>query len=288
MSIFINQDTRLLVQGVTGRDGAFHAQAMLGYGTHVVGGVTPGKAGQKVGAIPVFNSVSEARAATGANASIIFVPAAFAADAVYEAADAGIELVVCISEGVPTLDVVKLMAWLKGRKTRLLGPNCPGLISPGQSKVGIMPDLPFKPGKVGVVSRSGTLTYEIAWQITSAGFGESTVVGIGGDPIIGTNFIDCLAAFKDDPQTDAIVIVGEIGGSDEEEAARYIRANIRKPVLGFIAGQTAPADKRMGHAGAIISGGSGLAADKVKAFQEAGIEVCFEPAEVASKLKAKL
>jgi succinyl-CoA synthetase alpha subunit len=288
MSIFINQDTRLLVQGVTGRDGAFHAQAMLGYGTHVVGGVTPGKAGQKVGAIPVFNSVSEARAATGANTSIIFVPAAFAADAVYEAADAGIELVVCISEGVPTLDVVKLMAWLKGRKTRLLGPNCPGLISPGQSKVGIMPDLPFKPGKVGVVSRSGTLTYEIAWQITSAGYGESTVVGIGGDPIIGTNFIDCLAAFKDDPQTEAIVIVGEIGGSDEEEAARYIRANIRKPVLGFIAGQTAPADKRMGHAGAIISGGSGLASDKIKAFQEAGIEVCFEPAEIATKLKAKL
>jgi succinyl-CoA synthetase alpha subunit len=288
MSIFINQETRLLVQGVTGRDGAFHAQAMLGYGTQVLGGVTPGKAGQKVGAIPVFNSVSEARAATGANASIIFVPAAFAADAVYEAADAGIELVVCISEGVPTLDVVKLMAWLKGRKTRLLGPNCPGLISPGQSKVGIMPDLPFKPGKVGVVSRSGTLTYEIAWQITSAGFGESTVVGIGGDPIIGTNFIDCLAAFNNDPQTDAIVIVGEIGGSDEEEAARYIRANIRKPVLGFIAGQTAPADKRMGHAGAIISGGSGLAADKIKAFQEAGIEVCFEPAEIASRLKAKL
>ena len=288
MSIFINQDTRLLVQGVTGRDGAFHAQAMLGYGTHVVGGVTPGKAGQKVGAIPVFNSVSEARAATGANSSIIFVPAAFAADAVYEAADAGIELVVCISEGVPTLDVVKLMAWLKGRKTRLLGPNCPGLISPGQSKVGIMPDLPFKPGKVGVVSRSGTLTYEIAWQITSAGFGESTVVGIGGDPIIGTNFIDCLAAFKDDPQTEAIVMVGEIGGSDEEEAARYIRANIRKPVLGFIAGQTAPADKRMGHAGAIISGGSGLASDKIKAFQQAGIEVCYEPAEIAMKLKARL
>jgi len=288
VSIFINKDTRLLVQGITGRDGAFHAQAMQTYGTKVVGGVTPGKAGQKVGAIPVFDSVSEARAATGANASIIFVPAAFAADAVYEAADAGIELLVCISEGVPTLDVVRLMAYLKGRKTRLLGPNCPGLISPGQSKVGIMPDLPFKPGKVGVVSRSGTLTYEIAWQITSAGFGESTVVGIGGDPIIGTNFIDCLSAFKDDPQTEAIVIVGEIGGSDEEEAARYVKANIRKPVFGFIAGQTAPADKRMGHAGAIISSGSGLAADKIKAFQQAGIEVCYEPAEIATKLKAKL
>jgi len=288
MSIFINHDTRLLVQGITGRDGAFHAQAMQGSGTQVVGGVTPGKAGQKVGAISVYNSVFEARAATGANTSMIFVPAAFATDAVYEAADAGIELVVCISEGVPTFDVVKLMAWLKGRKTRLLGPNCPGLISPGQSKVGIMPDLPFKPGKVGVVSRSGTLTYEIAWQITNAGYGESTVVGIGGDPIIGTNFIDCLSAFKDDPQTEAIVIVGEIGGSDEEEAARYVRANIRKPVFGFIAGQTAPADKRMGHAGAIISGGSGLAADKIKAFQEAGIEVCFEPAEIATKLKSRL
>jgi succinyl-CoA synthetase alpha subunit len=288
MSIFVNKDTRLVVQGITGRDGAFHAQAMLSSGTQVVGGVTPGKAGQKVGSIPVFDSVADAREATGANASIIFVPAAFAADAVYEAADAGIELVVCITEGVPTLDVVKLMAYLKGRKTRLLGPNCPGLVSPGQSKVGIMPDLPFKPGKVGVVSRSGTLTYEIAWQITNAGFGESTVVGIGGDPIIGTNFIDCLSAFKDDPQTEAIVIVGEIGGSDEEEAARFVQANIRKPVFGFIAGQTAPADKRMGHAGAIISGGSGLAADKVKAFQQAGIEVCFEPAEIASKLKARL
>jgi succinyl-CoA synthetase alpha subunit len=288
MSIFINQGTRLLVQGITGRDGAFHAQAMLACGTKVVGGVTPGQAGQRVGTIPVFNSVFEARAATGANASIVFVPAAFATDAVYEAADAGIELVVCISEGVPTLDVVKLTAWLKGRNTRLLGPNCPGLISPGQSKVGIMPDLPFKLGKVGVVSRSGTLTYEIAWQITNAGYGESTVVGIGGDPIIGTNFIDCLAAFKDDPQTEAIVVVGEIGGSDEEEAARYIKANIRKPVLGFIAGQTAPADKRMGHAGAIISGGSGLASDKTRAFQEAGIEVCFEPAEIATRLKARL
>lgn len=288
MSIFVNEQTRLLVQGITGRDGAFHAQAMQACGTQVVGGVTPGKAGQKVGSIPVFNSVFEARAATGANASIIFVPAAFAADAVYESADAGIELVVCISEGVPTLDVLKLAAWLKGRNTRLLGPNCPGLISPGQAKVGIMPDLPFKPGEVGVVSRSGTLTYEIAWQITNAGFGESTVVGIGGDPIIGTNFIDCLSAFKDDPQTEAIVIVGEIGGSDEEDAARFVKANIRKPVFGFIAGQTAPADKRMGHAGAIISGGSGLAADKIKAFQEAGIEVCFEPAEVAAKLKARL
>lgn len=288
MSIFVNRNTRLLVQGITGRDGAFHAQSMQQSGTNVVAGVTPGKAGQQVGTIPVFDSVADARAATGANTSIIFVPAAFAADAVYEAADAGIELVVCVSEGVPTLEMVKLMAWLKTKRTRLLGPNCPGLVSPGQSKVGIMPGLPFKPGNVGVVSRSGTLTYEIAWQISAAGYGQSTVVGIGGDPIIGTNFIDCLTAFNADPETHAIVVVGEIGGSDEEEAARYIKTNVRKPVFGFIAGQTAPADKRMGHAGAIISGGSGLAADKIKAFQDVGIEVCFEPADIASKLKIRL
>jgi succinyl-CoA synthetase alpha subunit len=286
MSIFVNQETRLLVQGITGRDGAFHSQSMLEYGTEVVGGVTPGKGGQTIGSIPVFDTVAEARGATGANTSIIFVPAAFAPDAIYEAADAGIELVICVSEGVPTLEMVKLMAYLKGRKTRLLGPNCPGLISPGAAKVGIMPSLPFRPGTVGVVSRSGTLTYEIAAQITVAGHGQSTVVGIGGDPIIGTNFIDCLTAFNTDPATEAIVIVGEIGGSDEEEAAKYVQAHVRKPVFGFIAGQTAPADKRMGHAGAIISGGSGLAADKIKAFQAVGIEVCYEPAEVASKIKS--
>jgi succinyl-CoA synthetase alpha subunit len=290
MSIFINKQTRLIVQGITGRDGAFHAQSMREYGTNVVGGVTPGKGGQKVGEIPVFDSVVAARQANGANTSMIFVPAAFAVDAVYEAVDAGIELVVCISEGVPTLDMVKLMAYIRVRSagSRLLGANCPGLISPGESKVGIMPSLPFRPGHVGVVSRSGTLTYEIAAQITAAGHGQSTVVGIGGDPIIGTNFIDCLKAFNADPATEAIVVVGEIGGSDEEEAARYIKENVRKPVFGFIAGQTAPADKRMGHAGAIISGGSGLAADKIRAFEAAGIEVCFEPAEVASKLRARL
>jgi succinyl-CoA synthetase alpha subunit len=288
MSILVSKETRLLVQGITGRDGAFHAQAMRDYGTNVVGGVTPGKAGRTVAGVPVFNTVADARQATGADASIIFVPAAFATDAIYEAVDAGIGLVVCISEGVPTLDVVKLMAYLKGKKSRLLGPNCPGLISPGEAKVGIMPSAPFKPGHVGVVSRSGTLTYEIAAQIAAGGFGASTVVGIGGDPIIGTNFGECLARFNADPATEAIVVVGEIGGSDEEEAARYVKANVRKPVFGFIAGQTAPADKRMGHAGAIISGGSGLAADKIRAFEEAGIEVCFEPAEVATKLKARL
>jgi succinyl-CoA synthetase alpha subunit len=290
MSIFVNRETRLLVQGITGRDGAFHARAMRDYGTQVVAGVTPGKAGQAVDGIPVFDSVLDARTATSANTSIVFVPAAFAPDAIYEATDAGLALIICVSEGVPTLAMIKLMAYLKAgaRTTRLLGPNCPGLISPGQSKVGIMPGLPFKPGHVGVVSRSGTLTYEIADQITRAGYGQSTVVGIGGDPIIGTNFIDCLAAFNADPDTHAIVIVGEIGGSDEEEAARYVQANVKKPCFGFIAGQTAPADKRMGHAGAIISGGSGLAADKIKAFEAVGIQVCYEPAEVASKLKARL
>jgi succinyl-CoA synthetase alpha subunit len=288
VSIFINQDTRLVVQGITGRDGAFHARAMAEYGTRVVAGVTPGKAGQTVNEVPVFNSMAAARQATGANASIIFVPAQFAADAIYEAADAGIELVVCISEGVPTLECVRLMAYLRGRTTRLLGPNCPGLISPGKAKVGIMPAAPFRPGHVGVVSRSGTLTYEIAHQIAVAGYGCSTVVGIGGDPIIGTNFIDCLSRFSADPETEAIVIVGEIGGSDEEEAASYISQYVRKPVFGFIAGQTAPADKRMGHAGAIVSGGSGLAADKIRAFAAVGIEVCYEPAEVATKIRAKL
>ena len=288
MSILVDTNTRLAVQGITGRDGAFHARVMAEYGTKVVAGVTPGKGGQTVNDIPVFNTVAAARQATGVNASIIFVPAAFAADAIYEAADAGIELVVCISEGVPTLDCVRLMAYLKGRNTRLLGPNCPGLISPGKAKVGIMPAAPFKPGRVGVVSRSGTLTYEIAFQISVAGHGCSTVVGIGGDPIIGTNFIDCLSRFNADPETEAIVIVGEIGGSDEEDAARYVQQHIRKPVFGFIAGQTAPADKRMGHAGAIVSGGSGLAADKIKAFETVGIEVCYEPAEIASKIKNRL
>lgn len=288
MSILVNQDTKVIVQGITGRDGAFHARSMLEYGTKVVAGVTPGKAGQDINGIPVFNTVIEAKKATKANTSIIFVPARFAIDAIYEAVDAKLDLVVCVTEGVPTLAMIKLMDYLKDKKTRLVGPNSPGLISPGEAKVGIMPGAVFKKGKVGVVSRSGTLTYEIAYHITQAGYGESTVIGIGGDPIIGTNFIDCLKLFNADPQTEAIVIVGEIGGTDEEEAAKFVRRKIKKPVFGFIAGQTAPADKRMGHAGAIIAGGKGTAKEKILAFEEAGIEVIYEPAEIALKLKTKL
>ncbi len=288
MSILVNQDTKVIVQGITGRDGAFHARSMLEYGTKVVAGVTPGKAGQNVNGIPVFNSVIEAKKATEANTSIIFVPARFAIDAIYEAVDAKLDLVVCVTEGIPTLAMIKLMDYLKDKKTRLIGPNSPGLISPGEAKVGIMPGAVFKKGKVGVVSRSGTLTYEIAHHITQAGYGESTVIGIGGDPIIGTNFIDCLKLFNADPETEAIVIVGEIGGTDEEEAAKFVRRKIKKPVFGFIAGQTAPADKRMGHAGAIIAGGKGTAKEKILAFEEAGIEIIYEPAEIAQKLKTKL
>jgi len=288
MSILVNNNTKVVVQGITGRDGAFHAKAMLDYGTKVVAGVTPGKGGQKVDEIPVFNSVAEAKDATDANTSIIFVPAAFAADAIYEAIEAKLDLVVCVSEGVPTLAMIKLVDYLKDKKTRLIGPNSPGLISPGEAKVGILPGATFKKGKVGVVSRSGTLTYEIASHITNAGYGESTVVGIGGDPIIGTNFIDCLKLFNKDPETEAIVVVGEIGGTDEEEAAKFVKRKIKKPVFGFIAGQTAPADKRMGHAGAIISGGKGTAKEKIEAFQKAGIEIIFEPSEIALKLKEKL
>jgi succinyl-CoA synthetase alpha subunit len=288
MSILVNNDTKVIVQGITGRDGAFHAKSMFDYGTKVVAGVTPGKAGQNVDGIPVFNSVAEAKKATDANTSIIFVPAQFAVDAIYEAIDAKLDLVVCVTEGVPTLAMIKLMDYLKDKKTRLIGPNSPGLISPEQAKVGILPSATFKKGKVGVVSRSGTLTYEIASHITNAGYGESTVVGIGGDPIIGTNFIDCLKLFNQDPETEAIVVVGEIGGTDEEEAAKFVKRKIKNPVFGFIAGQTAPADKRMGHAGAIISGGKGTAKEKIEAFQKAGIEVIFEPSQIASKLKEKL
>jgi succinyl-CoA synthetase alpha subunit len=288
MSILVNKNTKVVVQGITGRDGAFHAKSMLDYGTKVVAGVTPGKAGQKVDSIPVFNSVTEAKDATDANTSIIFVPAAFAVDAIYESVDAKLDLVVCVTEGVPTLAMIKMMDYLKDKKTRLIGPNSPGLISPGEAKVGILPGATFKKGRVGVVSRSGTLTYEIAIHITNAGFGESTVVGIGGDPIIGTDFIDCLKLFNQDPETEAIVVVGEIGGTDEEEAAKFVQRKIKKPVFGFIAGQTAPADKRMGHAGAIISGGKGTAKEKIKAFEKAGIEVIFEPSQIALKLKEKL
>jgi succinyl-CoA synthetase alpha subunit len=288
MSILINKQTKLIIQGITGRDGAFHAKSMLDYGTKVVAGVTPGKANQKVHGIPVFNSVAQAKKATDANTSIIFVPAPFAADAIYEAIDAKLNLIVCVTEGVPTLAMIKLIDYSKDKKTRLIGPNSPGLISPGQSKVGILPGATFKKGKIGVVSRSGTLTYEIASHITHAGYGESTVIGIGGDPIIGTNYIDCLKLFNSDPNTHAIVIVGEIGGTDEEAAAKYVQRMIKKPVFGFIAGQTAPADKRMGHAGAIISGGKGTAQEKIQAFQKAGIEVIFEPSQIALKLKQKL
>jgi len=286
VSVLIGKDTRLVVQGITGRDGAFHAKAMREYGTQVVAGVTPGKAGQEVEGIPVFDSVEDARNKAGANASIIFVPAAFATDAMYESIAAGLELVVCVAEGVPTNDMVRVLDYARDRKTRVLGPNCPGAISPGKAKVGIMPARSFTPGCVGVVSRSGTLTYEIA--ANTGAFGQSTVIGIGGDPVIGTTFIDCLEMFNKDPETKAIVVVGEIGGTDEERAAAWVKANCRKPVFGFIAGQTAPPGKRMGHAGAIISGGSGTAEEKLAAFKAAGIEVIYEPQELEQKLKARL
>lgn len=286
MSILVGGDTRLIVQGITGRDGAFHARSMREYGTLVVGGVTPGKGGRTLEGIPVFDSVERAVAATGANASILFVPAAFAVDAIYEAVAAGVKLVVSVTEGIPVLDVVRVLDYANRYGTRLLGPNCPGVISPGKAKVGIMPAASFKPGCVGVVSRSGTLTYEIA--ANTGEFGQSSVVGIGGDPVIGTTFIDCLELFNADTETRAIVIVGEIGGTDEERAAAWVKENCRKPVFGFIAGHTAPADKRMGHAGAIISGGSGTAAEKVRAFEAAGIEVVYEPQELSVLLKAKL
>jgi len=286
MSILIDQNTRLIVQGITGRDGAFHARLMKEYGTQVVGGVTPGKGGQEIEGIPVFNSVAEAVRATDANASIIFVPANFAGDALLEAAFSGVELIVCVTEGVPVLDAIKAIAVARNRGVRIVGPNCPGAISPGKAKVGIMPATAFRPGPVGIVSRSGTLTYEIA--VNTGEFGQSTVVGIGGDPVIGTNFIDCLKMFQDDPETKAIVIVGEIGGSDEEKAAQFVKQYVTKPVFGFIAGQTAPPDKRMGHAGAIISAGSGTAQEKIRAFQSAGIDVIYEPEELAEKLNARI
>lgn len=288
MAILINENTKVVVQGITGRDGSFHAQQMLEYGTKVVSGVTPGKGGTNVFGIPVFNTVREAKVKTDCNTSIIFVPAQFAADAIYEAIDAELDLVVCVSEGVPTLEMIKIVAYLKGKKTLLIGPNSPGLISPGICKVGILPAMAFEKGKVGVVSRSGTLTYEIASHITQAGYGESTVIGIGGDPIIGTNFIDCLKLFEKDKQTEAIVIIGEIGGSDEEKAADFITKNVTKPVFGFIAGQTAPPDKRMGHAGAIIAGGKGTAKEKIAAFEKAGITTIYEPEEITTKITKAL
>ena len=282
MSIFINKKSKVIVQGITGRDGSFHAEQMKAYGTDVVGGVTPGKGGTKVAGIPVFNTMEEAVTKTRANTSVIYVPPPFA---VYEAVDAGIKLVVCITEGVPANDMMKVYPYVKARGARLIGPNCPGLISVDQSKVGIMPGTIVKKGNVGVVSRSGTLTYEAIWALTLEGMGQTTCIGIGGDPIIGTNFIDCLEAFEADASTKGIVMIGEIGGSDEEEAAKYIKKHLTKPVVAFIAGRTAPPGKRMGHAGAIISGGSGTAEGKVSALNKVGVPVAASPTEIPGLLK---
>ena len=288
MSVLIDKNTRVVVQGLTGREGSFHAQQMLEYGTKVVAGVTPGKGGSKHLDVPVFNTVADAARATGANASIIFVPPAFAADAILEAADAGLPLIVCITEGIPTLDMVRVAAALKDSKSRLIGPNCPGIISPGLSKMGIMPGPIHKQGNVGVVSRSGTLTYEAVDQLTRLGIGQSTCIGIGGDPIIGTTFLDAVRLFNDDPDTRAIVLIGEIGGNAEEVAAAHIKKHVKKPVVGFIAGQTAPPGRRMGHAGAIISGGQGTAADKYAAMRAAGIHTVQSPADIGQTIAAIL
>ncbi len=286
MSTFIDKSTRLLVQGITGRDGSFHTNQMIEYGTEVVAGVTPGKGGQKFeGTVPIFNTVAEAVRKTGANTTVIYVPPPFAADAMMEAADAGISFIVCITEGVPVLDMTRVYPFVKDRGSRLLGPNCPGLISPGQSKVGIIPGQICVPGPVGLVSRSGTLTYEVVYQMTRAKIGQTTCVGIGGDPINGTNFIDCLDAFEKDAETEAVVLIGEIGGTDEQEAARFVREKMKKPVVGFIAGQTAPPGRRMGHAGAIISGSAGTAAEKMQAFEENGVGVAKRPIDVVDLLK---
>jgi succinyl-CoA synthetase alpha subunit len=288
MSILVDKNTRLIVQGFTGREGTFHAQQSIAYGTTVVGGVVPGKGGTKHLDLPVFDTVEQAVKATGANATVIFVPPPFASDAIMEAADAGLPLVVCITEGIPTLDMVKAWQFLQGRKTRLIGPNCPGIISPGKCKIGIMPASIHREGHVGVVSRSGTLTYEAVGQLTKLGIGQSTCIGIGGDPIIGTTFLDALELFNADPDTHAIIMIGEIGGNAEETAAAYIKAHVTKPVIGFVAGQTAPPGRRMGHAGAIIAGGSGKASDKIKAMEEAGITVCPTPADLGVKVQSRL
>jgi succinyl-CoA synthetase alpha subunit len=289
VSILIDKKTRLVVQGITGSEGSFHAKQCMEYGTNLVAGVTPGKGGQKFEEkIPVFNRVEDAVKNEGANTSCIFVPAAFAADAIVEAADAGVDLVVCITEGIPVLDMIRVKNYLRGKKTRLIGPNCPGLISPGKAKVGIMPGFIHREGEIGVISRSGTLTYEAVYQMTNLGVGQSTCIGIGGDPIVGTYFTDLLELFENDPQTKAIVMIGEIGGTAEEEAAACIKKNVKKPVVGFIAGQTAPPGRRMGHAGAIISGGKGTAREKIESWQEAGIHVESNPALIGAKVKEVL
>ncbi|MCA0376202.1 MAG: succinate--CoA ligase subunit alpha [Gemmatimonadetes bacterium] len=289
MSVFIDNGTKLVVQGITGRDGSFHAKQMIEYGTKVVAGVTPGKGGQTFeGTAPIFDTVHDAVQATGANTSVIYVPPMFAADAIMEAAAAGVQLIVCITEGVPVLDMTKVYPYVKEHGARLIGPNCPGLITPGQSKVGIIPGRICAPGPVGVVSRSGTLTYEVVNALTKAGIGQSTCVGIGGDPINGTNFIDCLAAFEKDPHTKAVAMMGEIGGTDEQEAADFVKNHMTKPVVGFIAGQTAPPGRRMGHAGAIISGSAGTAAEKIDAFKAAGMGVAQRPIDFVELIKARL
>lgn len=293
MAIFIDKDTRLVVQGITGRDGSFHTGQMMEYGTQVVAGVTPGKGGQSFEGpggkkVPIFNTMDQAVAATGANTSVVYVPPAFAADAVFEAADSGVKFVVAITEGVPVLDMARAHAFAKDRGVRVLGPNCPGLISPGKSKVGILPAQIVAEGPIGLVSRSGTLTYEAVFQLTSVGLGQTTCVGIGGDPLIGTNFIDCLSAFEADPDTTAVVMIGEIGGTDEQEAAEFVSKHMSKPVVGFIAGQTAPPGRRMGHAGAIISGSAGTAAEKVKAFQDNGIAVAERPVDIVGLIQDAL
>ena len=288
MSVLVDKNTRLIVQGITGREGTFHTLQAVKYGTHVVGGVTPGKGGTKHEGIDVFNTVEEARRKAGANASVIFVPPPFAADAIMEAAAAGIELVVCITEGIPTFDMIRASAFLKGKKTRLIGPNCPGIISPGKCKIGIMPGHIHLEGNVGVVSRSGTLTYEAVGQLTRRKIGQSTCIGIGGDPIIGTNFIDAIRLFNEDEETHGIVMIGEIGGNAEEEAAAYIKSSVKKPVVGFICGQTAPPGRRMGHAGAIVAGGKGTASEKMAAMNAAGIRVVKSPADIGDAMQAIL
>jgi succinyl-CoA synthetase alpha subunit len=288
LSVLVDKNTRLVVQGITGKEGTFHTKQMVEYGTQVVGGVTPGKGGTTHEGIPVFNTVADAVREAGANASVIYVPPPFAADAIMEAADAGLPLVVCITEGIPALDMVKVKEYLADKMTRLVGPNCPGVISPGKCKIGIMPGHIHKEGRVGVVSRSGTLTYEAVGQLTKLGLGQSTAIGIGGDPIVGTTHLQALALFQDDPETEAIVMIGEIGGSAEEEAAAFARDNVTKPIVAFIAGQTAPPGRRMGHAGAIIAGGKGTAAEKMKALEEAGIRVVRSPADIGQAVKDSL